>query len=124
MTNTPRTPPYAILLVEDEPAIRDIIEIILEDLSAEITSVATVEKGLVALQRQPWDLIIADVQMPGHTNGFHLAHLAREHLPQVGVILMSGYYDEADVPLTPGVSFIAKPWNLDDFCALITSYLA
>lgn len=124
MNNTPRTLPYAILLVEDEPAIRDMIEIILEDLSAEITSVATVDEGLVALKGQSWDLIIADVQTPGHANGFHLAHVARQHLPQTGVILMSGYHDEAGVPLAPGVSFIAKPWKLDDFNALITFYLA
>lgn len=124
MNNAPRTSPYAILLVEDEPAIGELIEIMLEDLSAEITSVATADEGLVALQRQSWDLIITDVQTPGRANGFHLAHVARQYLPQVGVILMSGYYDEVGTAVAPGISFLAKPWTLDDFYALVTQYLA
>lgn len=124
MNKTTHTPPHAILLIEDEPAIREMIKIILEDLPAEITSVATADEGIVALQRQPWNLIIADVQTPGRYDGFHLAHVARQHLPQTGIILMSGYYGEFDAPRSPGLSFIEKPWKVDDFYALVTFHLA
>lgn len=124
MNTKTRTPPYAILLVEDEPAIRDLIEIMLEGLPVEITSVCTADEGLLALHSQPWSLIITDVQTPGKAKGFHLATAARQHLPQVQVIVMSGYNDDIGVPLPPGVSFLAKPWRLDDFYALVTFHLA
>ncbi|MDP9666345.1 response regulator [Pseudomonas sp. SWI7] len=114
----------AVLVVEDEPAIREMLANMLEDFPVAITSVATADEGFLELYRQPWALLITDVQTPGRTNGIELASAARKHQPEIEVIVMSGYHNALGLPLPPNVSFLAKPWSLDDLYALVEVYLA
>jgi two-component system, cell cycle sensor histidine kinase and response regulator CckA len=113
------TPPRAagtgtILLVEDEPAVRAIAERML--LRAGYT-VRTAPNGdeaiLVAAEAGGGlDLLITDVVMPG-MNGRALADRLKEANPELKVLFMSGYTDDAIVHhgvLDPGTEFIQKPF--------------
>jgi len=124
MDNKKHPAVHSVLIVEDEPAIRVMLEIMLEDMPVTVTAVATADEGLEELYRQHWHLIITDVQTPGSANGLHLARAARQHQPQVEVIVMSGYHNAMGLPLPPGVSFLAKPWTLTEFYTLVESHLA
>ncbi|WP_145186165.1 response regulator [Pseudomonas sp. URMO17WK12:I11] len=124
MENVSRPAIYSILVVEDDPAIRMMLEDMLEELCANVTLVATADEGLIALQMQSWQLLITDVQTPGKLNGLQLAITAREQRPALEVIVTSGYHNALGMPLPLGVSFLAKPWSLKDFYALVEYHLA
>jgi signal transduction histidine kinase len=106
-----------ILVVEDEPAVRDIVRHVLQ---ARGYSVLQAQDGREALRISeqhdgPIDLLLTDVVMPG-MNGRELAgRLASLH-PTMPVIFMSGYTDTAVVHhgvLDPGTIFLQKPFTPD-----------
>ena len=81
-----------ILLVEDDPKVRDIASILMEDLGY---SVVTAEDGPAALEcidRGPdIDLVLSDMVMPGGLSGQALADRLRERYPTLPIILSSGF---------------------------------
>ncbi|MDQ3620871.1 MAG: response regulator [Verrucomicrobiota bacterium] len=104
-----------VLLVEDEPMLRELGTMMLESLGY---SVFAAEHGVDALriiQEHPdvrIDLLLTDVAMP-QMGGQELAEKLRALSPHTRVIFCSGY---ADRPLLPGgreptVSFLDKPYN-------------
>ena len=116
--------PAAILLVEDEPALRDLITFMLEDLGATVTAVATADEGIALLERQPpWAVVMTDVRTPGRATGLQLAELARPKLPRAGVIVTSGYHPAINNALPHGVSFLPKPWTVEALLALVAPHL-
>nr|WP_236165683.1 response regulator [Pseudomonas fulva] len=124
MNNKTQSAIQTILVVEDEPAIRVMIETMLEDLPVAVTLVATADEGFQALHSQTWRLIITDVQTPGRSNGIELARAALAHLPVVQVIVMSGYHNAMGLPLPAGASFLSKPWSLEEFYELVKFHLS
>lgn len=111
------------MLVEDEPALREILTFMLEDLEAVVTSFATAAEGLAALGAQDWALVLTDVRTPGPVDGIALAATARARLPAAGVIVMSGFYEEMGRALPMGVSFLPKPWPSESFDQLVMPVL-
>ncbi len=104
-----------LLVVEDEPALRELLQRMLEGLDYRVTVAANGGEALIAIEEeglQP-DLLITDVVMPG-MSGSILAKRLRKTLPDLKVLYMSGYTDNAIVHhgvLDPGVPFIQKPFN-------------
>ena len=89
-----------LLIVDDEPVIREVVSDI---LALEGFEVLTAQDGLDALDRlvQPLpDVIISDLKMP-RMSGFEFLAVVRERFPGVPVIAMSGEFLENVVP--PGV---------------------
>jgi len=103
-----------ILVVDDDPTIRDFVRDILE--YHEYT-VDTASSGVEALERveaaaSPYDLLLTDVIMP-QMNGWTLAEKVREKWPETRVVFVSGYDDQI-VPMEkvnadPMLSFLSKP---------------
>jgi PAS domain S-box-containing protein len=80
-----------ILLVEDEPAVRDVVQRILVRAGHEATVASSAEQALGLLaDDSDFDLLVTDVIMPGMW-GDELAERARELLPHLPVLFMSGY---------------------------------
>ena len=111
-----------ILLVEDDPGVRQTTRRLLESLGYEIIEA---ENGREALELgdallQNIDLLFSDIMMPD-MDGVQLADALRIRCPHLRVILSSGYPDEklARQGLLPEkYAFIAKPF-LDDHLALL-----
>ena len=105
-----------LLLVEDEPAIRQILARGLRRHGLIVRPVADAELALAALgSGESFDVLLSDVMMPG-IDGVELASRARSAHPSLAVLLMSGF---ADLPLhqaaeTAGIGFIAKPFALHE----------
>ena len=115
-----------ILLVEDEPAVLDLVRRTLESYGYTVVHASTPERALRAMQEGVRvDLLLTDVVMPG-MNGPELArHLATID-PQMRVLFMSGY--SADVAAEHGwlsgdVSLITKPFSPTALVAHVRSVL-
>ncbi|MDH2184681.1 response regulator [Pseudomonas sp. GD03651] len=113
----------SVLLVEDEPALRELITLLLEDLGATVTALPSADEGIAALKLKPWALVITDVRTPGVSTGLQLAWIARRDLPVTGVIVTSGYHPQINEALPHGIRFLPKPWALEAFIELVRPYL-
>ncbi len=105
----------AILVVEDDAALRAVAEAILSSLGYRISSVANGQAALAALDQTPEiDLLFTDLALPGGMSGIELAKLARERHPALKVLFVSGRTAnsiELVDDLREGVGFLAKPYR-------------
>jgi CheY-like chemotaxis protein len=110
MPSAGTNPDPVILVVEDEPLVRDYVADILTQSGFDVIEAATGEE---ALGRMSTDegvcAIVSDVAMPGRVNGFELARRVRHEHPRTGVILVSGVMEPGGGELPHGVRFVTKP---------------
>ncbi|WP_313809000.1 CHASE3 domain-containing protein [Sphingobium sp.] len=115
-----------ILVVEDEERVRHMSVDSLRELGYTIVQASDGEQALEMLTIQPRiDMLFTDIVMPG-INGRMLADRARESHPGLKVLYTTGYTRNAIVHngmLDPGVSFLAKPFTLDQLAAKIRQVL-
>ncbi len=102
-----------ILVVEDEPALRRLFGQVLESGGYQVLTAANSEEAIRLCRSQggPIHLVLLDVVLPG-TSGPVLAGKLRAAKPDLRIVFMSGYADDAIVrhgELEPGTEFIAKP---------------
>ena len=104
-----------VLLVEDEPLARDGLHQIIENLGYRVTSAASAESALEIADRRPHQILLTDLSLPGQS-GVNLARALRERLPDLQVIVMSGFVAEETQRCTaelPGARFLQKPIDTD-----------
>jgi signal transduction histidine kinase/CheY-like chemotaxis protein len=105
-----------ILVVEDEDVVRQIVVELLTEQGFVVLSAANGAEGLRILESEgKIDLLLTDVGLPGGMNGRQLADAARIAYPQLRVLFMTGYAENAVVGsefLGPGMEVITKPFNL------------
>jgi len=89
-TQTPA--PYTVLVVEDEVLVRLALAEYLRDCGFQVLEAATGDEAIEVLtaRGEEVDLVFSDVQMPGKTDGFALAHWIRDKIPGMRIILTSG----------------------------------
>ena len=101
-----------ILVVEDEDAVRQLVATTLARKGYRVRATGSGVEALAWLEREPADLLVADVVMPGMT-GPALAEAARTRVPGLRVLFISGYAADTlegrSVP--PGAEFLAKPFT-------------
>jgi signal transduction histidine kinase/CheY-like chemotaxis protein len=104
-----------VLLVEDDPAVRDATRVVLKSLGHTVTAAPDVAAGLALVRAsvERFDVVLTDAVMPGQS-GLELAEILRIERPDLPVILMSGYAEETinfDPSKMPGMLFIEKPFT-------------
>jgi CheY-like chemotaxis protein len=82
---------YRILVVDDEPSIRETAKAILGSEGYEVLAVADGFDALHALSKSLPDVIISDLNMP-RMSGFELLAIVRKRFPHIATIAMSGEY--------------------------------
>ena len=96
-----------ILVVDDDPDVRDYAISVLEDFGYRVLSAGDGEAALSLLERnRKVDLLFTDVVMPG-LNGFEVARRAVANLPDLKVLFASGYATD----LTPAGRLLRKPYR-------------
>jgi CheY-like chemotaxis protein len=102
-----------VLLVEDEAAVRSLVQFTLEGLGYTVLPSSTGEQALALLKTHRVDLLISDVVMP-QMSGDELMKAARAINPALRVLFMSGYtadvLDRHDLQRS-GTPFIQKPFT-------------
>ncbi len=115
-----------VLVVEDEPVVRALVLDVLEHLGHRAIEAADGPSGLRILQSDELiDLLITDVGLPG-INGRQRADQARERRPELRVLFMTGYAENATLArgfLRPGMELITKPFAVDALAARLRSIL-
>ncbi|GBR08673.1 ATP-binding protein [Acetobacter oeni] len=117
------------LVVEDDPAIRDIVATILGLAGYRVSEAADGEAAfdLVADAGNHYDLLVTDVQLPGPLDGFRLAQLLAERLPGLGIVCMSGDFtaDGARPAAAPeGARLLSKPFRRDGFLKVVAEVMS
>jgi putative nucleotidyltransferase with HDIG domain len=103
--------PTRILVVDDDPAVRNVISVLLGEEGYACVAVSSAEVALDATQQSDFSLVISDVRMPGK-DGFWLLEKMREAHPDTAVVMLTAYGDtEAAVEcLRSGASdYLLKP---------------
>lgn len=117
-----------VLLVEDEHAVRMFGARALKNKGYKVLEASNGEEALEVINNgsnQKIDLIISDVVMPG-MDGHTLVQLVRHEMPDIKIILMSGYSEEvfADhVERDLGIHFLTKPFSLKDLAGKVKNVM-
>ena len=132
---TPRTTPHAtpaqrrarLLIVDDERANRQLLEIMLEPEGYELATATSGDEALALVARHPPDLIVLDVMMPG-MNGYVVtarikADPGTKHIP---VLMLSSLDDRSSHAHGLGAgadAFLSKPVDRRELCDLVRKML-
>jgi PAS domain S-box-containing protein len=116
---SPALSPLRVLTVDDEPEVLDLLRVMLMHAGHTVLSAAGGREALALFEREPVDLVITDLGMPGMT-GLALALELRRHRP-VPIVLLTGWADELDRESTPGVDVVlAKPFSREQLFAAMS----
>jgi CheY-like chemotaxis protein len=88
---------YRILLVDNEPKLRQVGQAILESQGYEVLVAGDGFEALAALRQSLPDVIISDLNMP-RMSGFEFLSVVRHRFPQIPVIVASGEFRGTEVP--------------------------
>jgi CheY-like chemotaxis protein len=116
---------YKILVVDDEPGIRELLFDILNFLGFQSIVAANGVEALETLARDKVDLIISDIRMP-QMNGIELLKAAKKQNPKIPFILVSGYkLNDVDKAFADEMAngFLAKPFEIDQIKNIIFNLL-
>jgi CheY-like chemotaxis protein len=86
---------HRVLVVDDEPLIRETTATMLTQLGYEVTTAVDGFDGLLQIKASMPNLIISDLNMP-QMSGFEFLSVVRRRFPQIAVIAMSGAYHCGD----------------------------
>lgn len=116
-----------LLLVEDEPSVREAAARVLTNAGYKVLSAASGEEALElhSKHRGAIDLLISDLIMP-HMDGRELAELVRKRAPSIKVLFMSGYTGAAAMGhgfIETGVHFMNKPFSVRDLASHVRTAL-
>jgi two-component system, OmpR family, response regulator len=113
-----------LLVVDDEPTLRELLSATLRFAGFAVTSAATGAEAVEAARREPPDLVVLDVMLPD-MDGFEVVRRLRECGP-VPVLFLSARDAPADkvTGLTAGGDdYVTKPFDLPELIARITAIL-
>ena len=106
-----------VLIVDDEPSVRMLVTEVLDDLGYSPIEASDGPAGLRILESEAAiDLLISDVGLPGGINGRQLADAARITRPELKVLFITGYAENAIIGsghLAPGMRVLTKPFLVE-----------
>jgi signal transduction histidine kinase len=114
-----------ILVVDDEEAVREVIQAMLETEGYEVDVAGDAVEALADAKQKQYDLLITDICMP-EIDGLELSRRLRESSPDIASILVTGYptVDTAMAGIKTGVyDYIIKPVRKDKLCHSVASVI-
>jgi signal transduction histidine kinase len=112
-----------VLVVEDDAAVRMLVREVLEELRYQAVEFADPLAAVPYLASgERIDLMISDVGLPG-MNGRELAETARAHRPDLPILFITGYAENAAIRsgfLGANMSMVTKPFSLDELAARVS----
>jgi two-component system response regulator AtoC len=111
----------SILVVDDDPAMRHLLSVILSDHGWEARAVGSAADALKELEGRDVDLVLTDVRMPG-MDGLALLREIQRLFPELTVIVMSAYgaQEAAIEAMKAGAyDYVSKPFRRDEVVLVI-----
>jgi DNA-binding NtrC family response regulator len=108
-----------ILIVDDEPTIRDTCAVVAQQSGMKATAVATAEEALEVLEHTAVDIVLTDLMLQ-HTSGLDLLKRVRDTHPTVPVIVLTQYgtIDSAVAATRLGaIDYVTKPFRIEELRA-------
>ncbi len=129
LKNTPRAEQgETVLVVDDEPTVRMLVTVLLEDLGYTAVVAADGPAALEILQSDiRVDLLVTDVGLPGGLNGRQVADAARVARPALKVLFITGYAERAVIDrghLDRGMHVLTKPFTMEALASRIKSLIS
>ena len=114
--------------MDDEPVVRMLVAEVLTEMGFRVTEAADGPQALRLMQPpRHFDLLVTDVGLPNGMNGRQLADAARVLRPDLLVLFITGYAENAAIGngrLEPGMQVMTKPFALDALAAKIRGMMA
>ncbi len=109
-----------ILVVDDEPSIREVVALTLEDEGYRVETAANGCEALTKMREDPPSGVVLDMMMPV-MDGAQFLRAWRSEPPsrRVPVVVMSANRESADALTLGAADFIAKPFDVDDLLHLV-----
>src|SRR2546423_13095440 len=116
-----------VLVIEDEASVRELVVEVLQDLGYRALEAGDGPSGLKILQSsERIDLLVSDIGLPG-MNGRQIAEAARERRPDLKILFITGYAENAamaDGFLESGMEMVTKPFAVDALAARIRDMIS
>ena len=119
------SPRGRVLVVEDEPMIRVLLELGLQEVGLEVQCVENGEQALCILQNASFDILLLDYLMPGMT-GLEVSAQVRPSNPNLPIALISGsaaLLTDDEITAAGINRTFSKPFDLNDLIGWINSVL-
>jgi DNA-binding response OmpR family regulator len=126
MTPTDRPVPYKVLLVDDDDAVRAMMNATLEHKGFEVVAAANVTEALRRIANESFDVLITDLHMPNPGDGFTVVSAMRHSQPGALTLLVSGYPDVQSAMaaiLLEADEIIVKPFEVGKLADLVREKL-
>ncbi len=121
-------PGLKVLLVEDEPEVRSVVQTFLQTLGCEVTTCPSAEQALPLLHEEAEiDLLLTDVALGPGMRGTELAAKAEARVPGVAILLMSGYSSDLLKSDRVGIQtweLLRKPYSRESLAVAIARAIA
>jgi PAS domain S-box-containing protein len=116
----------AVLLVDDDEAVRTVIAEQLRDSGTSVVEAASGDEAIAAIERAGprFDVILSDYAMPGR-NGIQTIKAVRAIQPAIGAVVMTGYADDETVEaLGEDIALLRKPVPLGELLSALAAQAA
>jgi two-component system response regulator PilR (NtrC family) len=116
---------YKALIIDDEPDIRELLQLTLSRMDIDTETAATVKQAHDLIRHQGFDLCITDMNLPDG-NGIDIIHFIVQHTPQTPIAVLTAYgsMDTAITALKAGAfDFVTKPVELQRLRDLVNTAL-
>jgi len=126
MTEATRTDVARVVIVDDDRAIRWVLERALAQPDLDVECIERADTALARLLESPPDVLVTDIRMPG-IDGLDLMARVREAHPDLPVIVMTAHSDlDSAVASYQGGAFeyLPKPFDVDEALALVRRAVA
>jgi DNA-binding NtrC family response regulator len=122
MTVPERPAAARVLLVDDDDAVRSMMNVTLESKGFDVVAAASVTEALRRISTETFDVLITDLHMPNPGDGFTVVTAMRHSQPDALTLLVSGYPDVQSAMaaiLLEADEIIVKPFDVAQLAELV-----
>ena len=116
------TPPAVVLVVEDDPLLRELAVETVEDGGFVALGAGDADEAIALLRARP-DIAVmfTDINMPGSMDGLELAHMVWDRWPPIKILVASGQIRLRQSDLPSNSAFLEKPYRGEAMIARLRS---